>query len=123
MRTIGAAIPTSSTYLIGDIVENNAPTPGGYLGWVCTTAGTMGTLNSGATTGGITSGTAALVVNSATGLHTGQNITIAGVTGVKIITAISGLNVTINSNASATVVAAAVAFSPAVFKTFGAISA
>ena len=27
----------------GDIVYNTAPTPGGYLGWVCTVTGTPGT--------------------------------------------------------------------------------
>jgi hypothetical protein len=35
--------PTSGTYVVGDIVWNNAPAASGYIGWVCTTAGTPGT--------------------------------------------------------------------------------
>jgi hypothetical protein len=122
-RVEASAIPTDRTWIIGDIVWNTVPVASGFIGWTCVTAGTAGTLNGGATTGSITSGTTALVVNSATGLRTGQNITIAGVAGIKIIQSISGLNVTINTAASATVVAAAVAFSAPVFKTFGPISA
>jgi hypothetical protein len=64
-----------------------------------------------------------LVVNSATGLTEGCFITIAGVSGIKTVQSISGLNITLTSNANATVSGAAVAFSTAVFKTFGAISA
>jgi hypothetical protein len=38
-----SAVPTTGTWSLGDIVYNNAPTAGGFLGWVCTTAGTPGT--------------------------------------------------------------------------------
>jgi hypothetical protein len=38
-----SAAPLTGTYYLGDIVYNNAPTSGGYIGWVCTVAGTPGT--------------------------------------------------------------------------------
>ncbi len=38
-----AAAPVAGTYVVGDIVLNNAPTSGGFIGWVCTTAGSPGT--------------------------------------------------------------------------------
>ena len=78
-----SAIPTTGTWEIGNVAWNTTPAPSGYIGWVCTTAGTMGTLNGGATTGNITINTQALTVNSITGLSVGQLITIAGVSGVK----------------------------------------
>jgi hypothetical protein len=77
---------------------------------------TGNTVNFSTTTGSITSGTASLTVSSAFGLYAGAYITIQGVTGVKLITAISGTTVTIDSNASATVATAAVAFSQPVWK-------
>lgn len=122
-RTLGASAPASNTYHKGDIVYNNNPTAGGYIGWVCITSGTAGTLNGSATTGSITTGTPDLVVNDATGLKVGQYITIAGVSGIKQITALSGTAVTIDTNASATASGAAIAWSPHTFKSWGAISA
>ena len=38
----GSAIPTTNTYSVGSVVWNTNPTAGGYLGWVCVTAGTPG---------------------------------------------------------------------------------
>ena len=38
-----SASPTTGTWKLGDIVYNSAPAAGGYIGWVCTTAGTSGT--------------------------------------------------------------------------------
>lgn len=38
-----SAAPTTGTWAVGDIVLNNNPSAGGYIGWVCTTAGTPGT--------------------------------------------------------------------------------
>jgi hypothetical protein len=35
--------PLFSTWAVGDVVYNSAPTSGGYIGWVCTVAGTPGT--------------------------------------------------------------------------------
>lgn len=37
------AAPTSGRWYVGDKVYNTAPTAGGTIGWVCTTAGTPGT--------------------------------------------------------------------------------
>ena len=106
----------------GDVWLDTTPAASGFLGSVCVTGGTYGTI-SGAVTGAITSGTAALVVNDSGGLAPGVYITIAGVSGVKKVLTVSGVNVTLTSNADATVSGAAVAYSPPVFKTYGAISA
>jgi parallel beta-helix repeat protein len=38
-----SAAPVSGTHRVGDVVFNSAPTAGGTIGWVCTTAGTPGT--------------------------------------------------------------------------------
>jgi hypothetical protein len=38
-----SAIPTTGTYAKGDVIYNTTPTPGGYMGWTCITAGTPGT--------------------------------------------------------------------------------
>jgi len=38
-----SAAPTVGTWAVGSLVYNSAPTAGGYVGWVCTTAGTPGT--------------------------------------------------------------------------------
>ncbi|MCM3387355.1 hypothetical protein M3649_04300 [Ureibacillus chungkukjangi] len=38
-----AAIPSIGKWNVGEIVYNSNPTPGSYLGWVCTSAGTPGT--------------------------------------------------------------------------------
>jgi len=43
LRGFASAAPTSGTYVVGDIVYNNAPTAGGTIGFVCVTAGTPGT--------------------------------------------------------------------------------
>jgi hypothetical protein len=36
------AAPASGTYVAGDIVLNEAPVPGGHIGWVCVTGGSPG---------------------------------------------------------------------------------
>jgi hypothetical protein len=43
LRALASAIPTTGTYLQGDILYDLTPTAGGFIGWVCTTAGTPGT--------------------------------------------------------------------------------
>ena len=40
---LNSAAPVGGTWAVGDIFYNNAPTSGGYIGWVCTVAGTPGT--------------------------------------------------------------------------------
>lgn len=42
-RSIGSAAPVAGTWARGDIVFNSAPSAGGFVGWVCVTAGTPGT--------------------------------------------------------------------------------
>jgi hypothetical protein len=108
-----SAIPTSGTFGKGMVIYNNAPAVGQPSAWVCTVSGTLGTLNSGSTTGDITSGSNVLTVNSATGLVAGVNITIGGVTGAKTVSKVSGTTVYLTSNADATVTTAAVAYSNA----------
>ena len=39
----GSAAPTTGTWRVGDTVYNATPTAGGFMGWVCTVAGTPGT--------------------------------------------------------------------------------
>jgi Pectate lyase superfamily protein len=43
ISTTNEAIPTVGTWNIGDITYNTNPTAGGYIGWICTVAGTPGT--------------------------------------------------------------------------------
>lgn len=42
-RGWASAAPTTGTYAVGEIVLNSAPASAGYIGWVCTVAGTPGT--------------------------------------------------------------------------------
>lgn len=42
-RLFKTAIPTTGTWAVGDIAYNTVPTAGGFIGWVCVTAGTPGT--------------------------------------------------------------------------------
>jgi parallel beta-helix repeat protein len=118
----GQDTPAWGNWTAGNAVQKLDAASAGYIGWVITVGGTFGTLNGGATTGGITSGLKTLVVNSATGLTIGSRITIAGVTGVKTVTAINGTTITIDTAADATVAGAAVANSAPTVKTFGLIS-
>lgn len=43
--TYSSAAPTTGTWKKGDIVYNNTASSGGFVGWVCTTAGSPGTWN------------------------------------------------------------------------------
>jgi hypothetical protein len=44
------AEPTKGTYKLADVIKNNAPAPGNYLGWICTTAGVANASTWAATT-------------------------------------------------------------------------
>jgi hypothetical protein len=123
LRTVASSLPTTGSFLVGDIYYRATPTAGGFIGWVCTTSGTGGTLNGGATTGSTVSGTDQLIVNSATGITPGVYISIAGVSGTKLVKSVSGTTITLTSTSSATVTDAVVAYVPFVFKDFGAIAA
>ena len=116
---VATLLPVFGTYELGQRIKQATPTVGQPKAWICSVAGTMGTLNAGGTTGGITSGTAALTVNAATDLRVGQYITIVGVTGIKKIINIAALVITLDSNADATVTDAAVAFSAGTFVSEG----
>jgi hypothetical protein len=43
MVMMGAAAPTTGTYVRGDRVLNDTPSAGGYAGWICVTGGSPGT--------------------------------------------------------------------------------
>ncbi len=105
---LASAIPTVGTYTIGERIGHSAPAVGQPKGWSCTVSGTFGTL--AGVTGGITTGTKILTVNDATNVKFGHYITIAGVAGVKRVTKVSGTTVYVDTNASATVAGAAVAY-------------
>lgn len=114
-----AASGAYDTYTLNDIVWNSEPAATEWIGWVCVTSGTFGTLSG--VTGSINTGKTALTVNSATNIHVGHYLTIAGVTGVKRVTAIVGTAITVDSASDATVTGAAVAYQAPAFKGFGVI--
>jgi len=122
---LGLEVPSgqSATWVYGSKVEKMNPVAGGTEGWIIIAEGTFGTLNSGSTTGGITSGTAILTVSDNTELVEGQFITISGVTGNFIVESISGVTITLNTNADATVSSASVSFAAPTVKEYGAITA
>jgi hypothetical protein len=118
------AVPASpaydgASYMQGDVLWNCDVGTGGSPGWVCITSGTF---SAASTTGGITTGTKALVLAAATGFFAGDYITIAGVTGIKRIVTLVGTAATIDSNADATVAAAAVATPAPTFEVMGVLS-
>ena len=76
-----------------------------------------GYIELGATTGDITIGTRALVVNTNTGLLIGQHLAVAGAITKSKIVSISGTTVTLSNDATATVTGAAVSFVAATFIT------
>jgi hypothetical protein len=119
--TFASAVPStgSATYTLNDIVWNSEPAATEWIGWVCVTSGTFGTL--AGVTGDINNTETTLTVNSATNLRVGHYINIAGVTGTKRITAISGTTITINSASDATVDDAAITWQAPAFKGFGVI--
>jgi len=117
-----SAVPTSGTWIKGDIILNSNTSAASYIGWVAVQSGTIGTLSG--VTGTISSGSNLLAVNNVTNLLVGNYITITGLSGARKITAIDSTTkiVTISSNAENNVTNAAISYYPAVFKTWGAIS-
>jgi hypothetical protein len=111
------AVPSASSYAtwnVGDKVENSDWSLTEPVGWICSTAGSNGTALAGVTAS-TTAGLTAITVSSAQDLGVGMYITIAGVAGIKKITALTGLNATVDVACNATVAGAAVAYSNAVF--------
>lgn len=111
-QVYGTSTPSSGTWGINDRIIRQPAVAGQPKAWVCTVAGTSGTLNGGATTANTTATSSTIVVSSVTGLAVGNYITVAGIGGTttKRVTAIDGLNVTIDTAATNTVAAGAVSF-------------
>lgn len=120
--TIGfySAAPTTGSWQQGTALYNAAASSGGYVGWVCTTSGTFGTLTG--VTGTISINSNVLTVNSATNLALGQYIKVVGVTPLLKIIGISGTTISVDALADASATTAAVSFQTPAFKTFGLIS-
>jgi hypothetical protein len=113
-NSVATALPTSGTFTVGETIQRETPVVGQPIGWKCTVSGTLGTLNGGATTGNITSGSNILTVNTSTGLAEGQRIDIAGSSaGPYYIRKLDGTTAYLDANAGATVTGAAVSFSNA----------
>lgn len=108
------AIPTTDTWRSWSIVWDRTSTDYSPIGFYAATSGTMDTLVG--VTGDITIGTPVLTVSDATNLKIGQYVDVAGAIVGAVITERSGTSITLSSNASATVVGAAVTFHPATWK-------
>lgn len=113
-QRLANAAPTSGAYTRGQQVWNTGATAGGVPGWVCVTTGQFGTLVG--VTAGTTSGSRSVVLSDVTNLWVGCAITIAGVSGTKIIEALEGTTAFVDSNCDASVTAGAVAYVTPVFK-------
>ena len=108
------SIPTTGTWILGDVINNRQRSPGGIAEWNCVQSGTFGVLNNGSTTGTIEQDSKTLVVSSSNGLYKGAYITISGVSGVKRIVSIDGLKITLDNTSNASVSDATVAYRPPV---------
>lgn len=117
------AMPTAGTFAKAQRVfrsQGVSIAVGDIESWICTTSGTMGTLNGGATTANTSNGSNQITVNSAADLKVGQLISIAGI-GARRVMRISGTTVHLGSNATATLSGAAVSFSVGAFEPIGVI--
>lgn len=115
--TWAAAAPTSGSYAQGSVIWKIGAAAGTSPGWNCRLDNTFGTLNSGATTGTITTGTKLLTVNSVSGLTIGNFIDVVADGGGNAVTAgrivnIDSTNkiVTLYANAIGTATDTAVSF-------------
>ena len=113
-----AAAPTTGTWIQGSQILNTGAAPGGYVGWVCTTAGKAHPACTGDTTASSTSITN---VNPTTAFANGDAIKGAGIpAGTTVVS--GGGTATLVISQAATATATGVSLYDAVFKTFGAIS-
>lgn len=120
----GPNIPTLGTWVQGSMRFNTGAAAGGSPGWVCTTAGSFGTLSG--ITGTIAAGTLnKITVNDLTGLYPGLYIAIVGVTGTKIIKEINSSTkvVTLTANGSEVTDAAVSIAGAPVFKAMANVGA
>lgn len=122
LEQYASAIPTTGTYSAGHIIWNTAPVSGGPLGWIATTAGTLGSLNGNATTITCTSGTNTGVVSTATGLSVGQHV-VCGANGVHTVTAIVGTTIYVSTTWSANVTGGGLFFAGPTVVPFGTVGA
>jgi hypothetical protein len=120
-QRLSRQLPIGGFYTRGTQLWNTEVAAAGSPGWVCTTTGQFGTLTG--VTANTTSGSRSVTVSNAANLWVGCAITIAGVTGAKIIEALEGTTAFVDSNCDATVSGAAVAYVAPVFKTMAAVSA
>lgn len=113
------ADPTVGTFELGDqFLTTSVSATRSTFGKLCITAGTSGTLSG--VTGSVASGGRLVTVNSTANIPEGAYITIAGVSGIKrVVHVFDSTRIYIDSDASATVSGAAVAFSAPVFKQIG----
>jgi hypothetical protein len=109
------------TALIGNTIYNAAPSAGGYIGWICLSQGTAGTL-AGYTADAV-SGSNQITLNSAPGttIGIGQWLTVGTVMVRRRVIAISGNVLTMSANATGNATAAAVSWANPVWKGFGLI--
>lgn len=116
-----SAAPTTGTWAVGDLVLNTAAAPGGYVGWVCTTAGTQGTYTEGLTA--TTDGTTTVVLSASSTAHLGPGmyLTING-TAVRVVS-ILDTSMVVSSTIAASGPGTPIAYTNATFKEFGAIVA
>jgi hypothetical protein len=124
---------TRLSAVVGQKILNSAPSAGEYIGWICTTSGTsgsIGTVAGGSVTGGISGGSnqLELAANPNNAVFEGAFITVAGAGAAAAnlsarVTAVSGTTITLDTNAGTTVTGATVTYTAPVFKGFGAIQA
>ncbi|MCX7131047.1 hypothetical protein [Aeromonas sp.] len=105
--------PVSGTYLQNDRINISPVAPGAVAQYVVTTDGSLGSL---ATTGNITAGAATLTVADVSGIYEGAWLSIAGVSGGKVVKSVVGNTVELTTTANATVSGALVSFRAPVLK-------
>lgn len=107
-------LPAEGVFNHGDLVLNPFPLPGESPGWVCTSAGTAGTLTS--VTASVTSGSTTVALSSTSGVDDGDYIVIDGVSGVKRVTGRNQANIVrIHESADATVSSATISYARPTF--------
>lgn len=106
--------PPAGTFNKGDISFNQQYSDNGSdaLGWICSRAGTMGTLSDTANT---TDGSADITVGDGTNYRVGDHITIANAIQNGIVTEIDGNSLTLHTEVSGTVTGGAVSYFSAEF--------
>ena len=115
-------------WVVGDIVYNNAPTPGGNIGWVCTSPGTSSTRSESMTATADGSATVTLSAHSGIfviklGSYLTINSTTARVIGINADYQTVGITTLTMSGNIPAGSGLAITFAQPVFKAFGTIEA